>query len=426
MAKPTGSVMKILMVDDDELLRATVPLMLRVFGHQVDTVDGGRAALDYLSRQVLPDLVILDMNMPDMTGAETLRHIRSREKGLPVLLATGFVDSEVESLVQTDPYTMVIAKPFSLAEINEKIISMEVMGTGMGQSPLPGPFAQNDEAKLILDRQDPVLFTSALLAEEGPSMPEQSGKEEPLNILLIEDNSIDALLIEGLLKKRGLSFLLRRIEAPGELDEALAGGKIDIVISDFRLPGWDGMLALRRVRSFDPELPFLLVSGEVGEELVVDEMVAGANDFFCKDRLLRLAAAIEREARDRMARRKIRELRAEWQLLHQAVQHSTDWVILTDLKGTIVYVNPATELVTGYSATELLGKNQRLLKSGRHDAVFYQGMWDQLLKGQTWRGLVTNRRKDGTMWDSQVLITPVRNEHGTLTGYAGSGRIEFH
>jgi CheY-like chemotaxis protein len=203
LARP-GAALRILVVDDDELIRSTVPLMLRVLGHQVEAVDGGRAALDHLSRAALPDLVILDMNMPDMTGKETLRHIRARCPDLPVLLATGFVEPDVEGLVQADPRTLIIGKPFSFDEIQRKFSEVEALGTPRGAE---APQARAELGQDVAARSGPPAPGAAPLPARGaPAVPPTP--TEPLSILLIEDNAIDALSIEGLLKKRNLAFRL--------------------------------------------------------------------------------------------------------------------------------------------------------------------------------------------------------------------------
>jgi CheY-like chemotaxis protein len=117
--------MRILMVDDDDLLRAAVPDMLQALGHQVEAVDGGKAALAFLGRRAIPDLVILDMNMPDMTGMETLQRIRIRHPSLPVLFATGYLDPALEAAIEAIPHTMAITKPFSLKEIQSTLLRLK-------------------------------------------------------------------------------------------------------------------------------------------------------------------------------------------------------------------------------------------------------------------------------------------------------------
>ena len=413
-----GSALDLLLVDDDELIRSTVPLMLGVLGHRVTPVDGGRAALDHLARGPLPDLVILDLNMPDMTGAETLKQIRARFRELPVLLASGYVGPEVDRLVEADPKTLSIAKPFSFDEIQRKFGEAEALRPAPAAG-LPQPPAGVPEAPSRPDRCTAAPATGAARAGSEPP-----ASQEPMAILLIEDNAIDALKIHGLLQKRGVACSLTRIQTRQALDAALQAGGIDLILADYRLTGWDGLEALRRVRAQDPDLPFIFISGEVDEPLFVEAIRGGANDFLFKDRLLRLVPAVERERLARQALRKRRALEAERRLLYQSVQQAQDWVLLTDPQGGIVHVNPMAEALTGYPPGELLGQHVRVLNSDGPDADFDRGMVDSLLVGQTWRGRLTCRRKDGSLWASLAIITPVRDERGTLTGYVGSGRMD--
>jgi len=418
---PLEAGLNILVVDDDELIRTTTPMILHFLGHKAVAVDGGRAALGHLARTGVPDLVMLDLNMPGLGGEETLRHIRARYPDLPVLLDSGYAELEVERLVASDPATLFITKPFSFEELQRKLGEVGAMVGAKARPATPGGAGLDRQAE---PRPGPTLFPAMAPVDGEPSGTTWPTLGKPLAILIIEDNAIDALFIEGLLKQRDLPFTLKRIQTRPELEAALGRGGLDLVLSDYRLPNWNGLEALRQVRAFDPDLPFLFLSGELDEELFVQAIREGANDFLFKDRMLRLVSAIEREVAESRTRWSRRRLEAERQLLHQAIQHSTDWVLLTDLNGSIVYVNPATETISGYAAAELRGQNPRLLKSGRHPADYYGEMWENLRQGQTWQGLITNRRKDGSLWDSHVLISPVRNEQGTTTGYACSGRIE--
>ena len=116
--------LSILMVDDDELLRASVPTMLRMLGHHVETVDGGAAALAWLDAGGRADLVLLDVNMPGMGGLEALRGIRARKAGLPVLLATGYLEADVEEALAEDPLVRVLGKPFTLVGIQRQFLEL--------------------------------------------------------------------------------------------------------------------------------------------------------------------------------------------------------------------------------------------------------------------------------------------------------------
>jgi PAS domain S-box-containing protein len=113
--------LQVLLVDDDELIRFTVPRLVELLGHQVVTCAGGREALDLLETGRPLGLVILDLNMPGMDGAETLGRIRQLRPDLPVLVATGHLDAETAELLKADPRVASIAKPFTLADLDRKI-----------------------------------------------------------------------------------------------------------------------------------------------------------------------------------------------------------------------------------------------------------------------------------------------------------------
>ena len=103
--------------------------------------------------------------------------------------------------------------------------------------------------------------------------------------------------------------------------------------------------------------------------------------------------------------------------LAMAVEQSAEAVLIADVNGTISYVNPAFERITGYPAREVTGLNPRILKSGRHDLRFYERMWAQLRAGEIWSGRITNRRKDGTLYEAEQTISPMRDGSGQVVGY---------
>jgi len=113
--------LKILLVDDDDLIRGTVPGMLGLFGHRVSTVSGGEEALRLLAGDSGTDLVILDLNMPGLNGLETLRAMRKLGLDQPVLIATGHLDAECAAVLEEDPRARALAKPFTLEALGDKL-----------------------------------------------------------------------------------------------------------------------------------------------------------------------------------------------------------------------------------------------------------------------------------------------------------------
>jgi len=248
----------------------------------------------------------------------------------------------------------------------------------------------------------------------------------PLHLLLIEDSENDARLLLRALARQGLAVESRRVETKDELDASMAKGHWDLVISDYQLPHFDGLDALRHIRALDPDIPFIMVSGKVGEDLAVAAMRAGANDFLLKDQLSRLAPAIEREMRETETRRAQRAYEDERRHLQMAISQSPDAVVITDPTGTIIYANPALESISGYSLPELMGQNPRIFKSDRQGTAFYQVLWDALVRGDVWRGLIVNKRKDGQLWEAEVLIAPVMDAGGLLVNYVCTQRDVTH
>jgi PAS domain S-box-containing protein len=110
------------------------------------------------------------------------------------------------------------------------------------------------------------------------------------------------------------------------------------------------------------------------------------------------------------------------QRLKQAVEQSAESIIITDPQGTILYVNPAFEALTGYSRAEAIGNNPRMLKSGVQDQEFYRELWSALERGEAWRGSFVNKRKDGTLFEEEATISPVHDEQGTLVSYVAVKR----
>ena len=113
---------------------------------------------------------------------------------------------------------------------------------------------------------------------------------------------------------------------------------------------------------------------------------------------------------------------AERERLTMAIEQAAEMVLVTDVRGDIVYVNPAFESVTGYSRADVLGRNPRMLKSGMHDEAFYRALWTAISSGETWHGRMIDRKKDGTLFTQDMSVSPVRNAAGVITSYVSVKR----
>jgi len=173
-----------------------------------------------------------------------------------------------------------------------------------------------------------------------------------LKLLLVEDNDIDAMLVVRQLKKEGFEVDHLQVKTRNEMEAGLTRGGWDIVISDYSLPGFGGGEALELFKSKKSDIPFILVSGTVGEDIAVTIMKGGANDYLMKTHLNRLGPAVKRElAETAMKRDKIRielVLSQTEKRFQRLIQDLIDVVWLSNLDGSKLYiVNAAFEKIFG-------------------------------------------------------------------------------
>ncbi|MCK9530572.1 MAG: response regulator [Hydrogenophaga sp.] len=124
-----------------------------------------------------------------------------------------------------------------------------------------------------------------------------------LRILLLEDTPTDAALIEHELRSAGFQFSSLRVETRGDFARALAEFMPDIILADYKLPAFDGFAALQMARERLPDVPFIFVTGAMGEEVAIESLRGGATDYVLKDRLSKLTPAVERALAEAQARR---------------------------------------------------------------------------------------------------------------------------
>lgn len=151
------------------------------------------------------------------------------------------------------------------------------------------------------------------VAGEDPAGPEPD--RQPLKVLMVEDYEDDALLVMHALRAGGYELFAKRVEYEQEMRDALLASKWDLILSDFRLPKFAALKAFAIYREFGLDIPFLIVSGVIGEETAVAAMKAGVHDYVNKDNLVRLVPAVRRELREAESRRE--RARAE-EALHAA------------------------------------------------------------------------------------------------------------
>jgi PAS domain S-box-containing protein len=182
----------------------------------------------------------------------------------------------------------------------------------------------------------------------------------PLHILLVEDNDDDALLLKYELQRGGYDVTFERVQNGQDFTSALVRQKWDVILSDYSLPTFNAPAALKVVQELNLDIPFIIVSGTVGEDTAVAAMKAGAHDFFAKDKLKLLMPAIEREMREAEDRRKRRwteqQLHKSEERFSKAFLASPVGISIITMEGRFLDVNEQFLALTSYTIDEITGK----------------------------------------------------------------------
>lgn len=209
----------------------------------------------------------------------------------------------------------------------------------------------------------------------------------PLRVLIIEDSEDDALLLLRLLRKGDYAPEYRRVETEAGLRSALKEEVWDVIISDYRLPDFDGLAALQLYQEANLDIPFILVSGTIGEELAVTAMRSGAHDYLMKENMTRLVPAVQRELQEAEVRRSHKQaeaaLRESEEKYRTLFETAPEVIALVGLDGIVLDANEAVGAVAGLSRGEIIGKSFPALDViPAEELQKYAGLFARLADGQ--------------------------------------------
>jgi PAS domain S-box-containing protein len=247
--------------------------------------------------------------------------------------------------------------------------------------------------------------------------------ENPINVLHLEDDPADAELVQAKLATSGLTCHITKVKKKEQFETALRTGAPDIVLADYRLPMYDGMSALRLVKEVCPEVPFIFVSGAMGEETAIEALTHGATDYVLKQNLSRLGQAVQRaltEARDRRQRRQAERALAEGEVKMRTILDSVDeGFIVVDREYRILAANRAFCTMANRSAEQVKGQTCHaiLYHADRpcHDTGRPCPVRHTLETGEP--NFVTHSYKDefGTQHVLELKTYPIFDASGTVT-----------
>lgn len=218
----------------------------------------------------------------------------------------------------------------------------------------------------------------------------------PLRLLLVEDSEDDAMLLTRELRRGNYDPVYERVDTAAAMSEALDREQWEIVIADYAMPQFSGISALQVLQQKQLDLPFIIVSGTIGEDVAVGAMKAGAHDYMNKDNLARLVPAVERELREAKVRQE--RIVAQEQIREQAalLDVAQDAIIVQDLEDRICFWNKSAERLYGWTSQEVIGKKAAELLFADPTATLHLTPHPSLLtrKGE-WQGELDQVTKEG-------------------------------
>jgi PAS domain S-box-containing protein/putative nucleotidyltransferase with HDIG domain len=244
---------------------------------------------------------------------------------------------------------------------------------------------------------------------------------QPLRILIVEDQPTDVELTVYVLRQAGFDPIWKNVHTRAEYLASLQAETYDIILADFTLPQFDAIHALELLKTSGKDIPFIVVSGTISEEVAVQSMKMGAADYLLKDRLARLGPAIEHALAQKALRDREADTQRQIRLLSSAVEQSTEGILVTDIRGNILFINQSCAAMHGYAQEELFNEpiaslfaaHQRQLLDLAHKKVIETGEFN---------GEFPRLQKDGDTFPSQTHISILRDPQHNPIGMVHSIR----
>ena len=248
------------------------------------------------------------------------------------------------------------------------------------------------------------------------SKQDRNTMSQPLRLLMVEDSQDDALLIVRELRRNGWEPQYERVDTEAAMTAALDGHSWDLTISDYSMPNFGGPAALALHQKKALDVPFICVSGAIGEDIAVEMMKAGAHDYVMKNNLARLPVAVDRELRAAEERRSRRQIEAARAHLAFIVESCEDAIVGKTLVGVVTSWNRAAERLYGYTAGEIIGQSAVMLVPPDRPQD-WQKTLELMRRGEPIESFETvGLRKDGQPIDVALTISPIKDATGQVVG----------
>lgn len=235
-----------------------------------------------------------------------------------------------------------------------------------------------------------------------------------IDILYLDPGCGGSAIFTDVLQRAGWKPRWQCVGDEREFLRCAADGHFDLLLACANEESTDLLKQLNHIAE-RPPLLLLIRSGNLLDWLpLLDQGVA---DIVEVDRPLRLALAVHSALHKTHHPGISAEQAEQFRLQSAGLECAANAIVITDLSGSINWVNPAFSTLTGYSAGEIIGKSASILNSGKHPRRFFREMWECILSGGTWRGEIVNRHKSGHLYTEEMIITPIRDARGNICNF---------
>jgi two-component system, OmpR family, sensor histidine kinase VicK len=239
---------------------------------------------------------------------------------------------------------------------------------------------------------------------------------DPYRVLLIEDCAHDAFFNVRALKSGGMEVQFERVDSAAQLKSALGAKTWDFILSDHCLPVFNSFAALEIFKRNGLDIPFIIVSGLIGEEQAVKLVKAGAHDYVMKDNLSQLVPTVKRELQAAGERRARQRLHDTESFMASIVRDCNDALFGTTLEGSLLTWNKGAQKLYGYTASEILGGPATILESPNQFPSQTEVLKELKSSGSVPNYETVHLRKNGTPVEVLLTVSPIKEAKGRIIG----------